>query len=92
MNAVHPETTCNDMITAAINKTFDINQIRKGFDHCGFETLRSTAKIHNLEVFGNSDVFEDFAISKAKQKSFSKVWLGSINIPGERIYINVCLI
>jgi hypothetical protein len=92
MNAIHPATTCNAMVNATINKSFDINQLHKVFGHCAFGTLRCTAKIYNLTIFGNVEVCEDHAIAKAKQKSVSKVWLGSSNIPEERIYTDISLI
>jgi hypothetical protein len=80
MNAIDPDTTCNVVVNVEINKNFDFNQLHKGFGHCGFETLWSTAKIHNLTIC---------AIVKANQKTVNKVWFGSSNIPGERIYINI---
>jgi hypothetical protein len=45
------ETTCNDMEKANINKSFVINKPHNIFGHCGFETLRSIGKIHNLTRF-----------------------------------------
>jgi hypothetical protein len=66
-NEIHPETTYNAMASVKINKSFDINHIYKGFGHCGFETLRRTAKIHNSTMFGNAEGFEDCAILKANQ-------------------------
>jgi hypothetical protein len=43
-------------------------------------------------MFGNAEVCEDCDIAKAKQKSVNKVRLGSSNIPGETIYIDIGLI
>jgi hypothetical protein len=51
--------------------------------------LRSTTEIHNLTMFGNAEFCEDCAMSKSEQKNFNKVWLGSSNITGERIYIDI---
>jgi hypothetical protein len=73
------------MVNATINKSLDINQFHKGFGHCGFEMLRSTAKIHNLKIFEETKNYEDCALLKENQKSFNKDWLGSTNISGERI-------
>jgi hypothetical protein len=41
------------MVNATINTSFDINKHHKVFGHCGFETLRITAKIHRFDNVGN---------------------------------------
>jgi hypothetical protein len=89
MNIIDPDTTCNDMVNATISKIYNNKQLDKNFGHCVFKSLRCTAQIHNLTMFGNAEVFEDCSISKKKKNSINKVWLGSINIPGERIYIDI---
>jgi hypothetical protein len=40
----------------------------ESFVHCGFETFRSTTKIHNLTTFRNAKFCKDCAIAKAEQK------------------------
>jgi hypothetical protein len=92
MNTIRPETACNAMVNATINKAFDINQLYKVYGHCCFEMLRSTPKIQNLTMFGNEEVCEDCDIAKAKQKSINKVCLGSSNIPGDWIHSDISLI
>jgi transposase InsO family protein len=38
---------------------------------------------------GQFEVCEDYAIAKARQKNINKVWSGSSNIPGERLYADI---
>jgi hypothetical protein len=59
MSAIHAETTFNDILNATYNNSYDINQPHKVFGHCGFETLRNTAKICNLITFRNSGVCKE---------------------------------
>jgi hypothetical protein len=40
-------------------------------------------------MFGRAEVFEDCDIAKAKQKIVDQPWLGSNNITGKRIYIDI---
>jgi hypothetical protein len=47
----------------------------------------STAKIQNLTIFGNVEIYEDSAIAKAKQKSFNKSLVGKQQY-SYREYIN----
>jgi hypothetical protein len=70
MSAIYPETTFNAIIKAAINNVFDINQLHKGFGHCGIETLRVTAKLHNLRMFGILEVCKN-SISQRRSKRVS---------------------
>jgi hypothetical protein len=41
---------------------------------------------------GNFDTCEQCAIAKARQKNVNKSWLGSSNLPGERLYVDISLI
>jgi hypothetical protein len=56
--------------------------------HCGKDRLERTAKIHSFKLFGEFKTCEECVISKARQKNIKKVWKGSSQIPGERLYID----
>jgi hypothetical protein len=70
-------------------RIYDINHLHKLFGHCGQEILNKTIKMYGVKSSGNFDTCEQCAIVKAKQKNFNKNWLGSSNLPGERIYADI---
>jgi hypothetical protein len=68
---------------------FDINHLHKLFGHCGQEILNKTIKMYGFKSSGCFDTCEQCAIAKARQKNFNKQWLGSSNLPGERLYVDI---
>jgi hypothetical protein len=54
--------------------------------------LKETANVYEIKVFGKLEACELYAMSKAKQKNVRKIWTGSCNVPGERLYFNITLI
>jgi hypothetical protein len=92
MNVIQSIIVCNAMVSSTFNKCYNINHLHKIFGHCDLKMLKSAAKIHNFNLFGNVEVCKDCAIEKAKQKNFNKVWLVGSKIPEERIHIDISLI
>jgi hypothetical protein len=73
-------------------RIYDINHLHKLFGHCGQETLNNTDKMYGFKSSGNFETCEKCGIAKARQKKVNKSWLGSINVPGENLYIENSLI
>jgi hypothetical protein len=67
----------------------DINHLHKLFGHCGQETLN---KMYGFKSSSNFDTCEQCAIAKARQENVNKNWLGSSNLAGERLYVDISLI
>jgi hypothetical protein len=81
----------NGFANASISneRIYDINHFHKLFGHCGQEILNKTIKMYGFKSSGSFDKCEQCAIAKARQKNVNKQWLGSSNLPGERLYINI---
>jgi hypothetical protein len=45
--------------------------------------------MYGIKSSGNFETCEQCVIAKAQQKSLNKNWLGSNNVPGERLYIDI---
>jgi hypothetical protein len=45
--------------------------------------------MYGFKSSGSFDTCEQFAIAKARQKNVNKNWLGSSNLPGEHLYVNI---
>jgi hypothetical protein len=73
-------------------RSYDINHLQKVFGHCGQEVLNITIKMFGFKSSSNVDTCEQCAITKARQKNLNKNWLGSSNLPGEGLYVNISLI
>jgi hypothetical protein len=73
-------------------RIYDINHLHKLLGHCDQEILNNTIKIYGFKCSGNFDTCEQCAIAKARQKNVNKNWLGSSNLPGERLYVDISLI
>jgi hypothetical protein len=59
------------------------------FGHCGQEILNKKIKVYGFKSTGSFDTCEQCAIAKVLQKNINKNWLGSSNLPGERLYFDV---
>jgi hypothetical protein len=68
---------------------YDINRSHKLFGHFGQERLKNTGEMYGFKSSGNFETCEQCAIAKAQQKNVSKDWLGSSNVPCERLYIDI---
>jgi hypothetical protein len=81
----------NGFANASISndRIYDINHLHKLFGHCGQEILNKTIKMYGFKSSGSFDTCEQCAIAKARQKNVNKQWLGSSNLPGECLYINI---
>jgi hypothetical protein len=81
----------NGFSNASINyeRIYDINHLHKLFGHCGREILNKMIKMYGFKSSGSFDTCEQCAIAKAQQKNVNKNWLGSSNLPGERLYIDI---
>jgi hypothetical protein len=77
------------MVNTTISEAYGINYLHKAFGHCGLETLKNTTRMYGFRFTGQFEVCEDCAISKARQKNLNKVWSGSSNTPGERLYVDI---
>jgi transposase InsO family protein len=54
--------------------------------------LEITIKICGFKSSSNFDTCGQCSIAKAQQKKVNKNWLGSSNLPGERLYVDISLI
>jgi hypothetical protein len=81
----------NRLANASISneRVYDIDHLNKLFGHCGQEILNKTMKMYGFKSSGNFDTCEQCAIVKARQKNVNKNWLGSSNVPGERLYVDI---
>jgi hypothetical protein len=81
----------NGFTNASISneRIYDINLFHKIFGHCGQETLSNTIKMYRFNSSGNFDTCEQCAIAKAQQKNVNKNWLGSSNMPGDFLYVDI---
>jgi hypothetical protein len=70
-------------------RSYNINQLHKVFGHCGQEVLNNTIKIYGFKSSDNFDTREQCAIAKAQHKNVNKNWLGSSNLPGEHLYVDI---
>jgi hypothetical protein len=70
-------------------RIYDTNHLHKLFEHCGQEILNKTIKMYGFKSSGSFDTCERCAIAKARQKNVNKQWLGSSNLPGECLYIDI---
>jgi hypothetical protein len=48
--------------------------------------------MYEFKSSGNFDTCEHCAIAKVQQKKVNKNWLGSCNLPGECLYVDISLI
>jgi hypothetical protein len=69
--------------------SYDIKHLHKVFGHCGQEILKNTIKMYGFKSSGDFDTCEQCAIAKARQKNVNKNWLGSSNLPGEHLYVDI---
>jgi hypothetical protein len=76
-------------VSIITKRSFDINHLHKVFGHFVQEVLNNTIKMYGLKSSGNFDRCEQCAIAKARQKNVNKNWLGSSNLPGERLYVGI---
>jgi hypothetical protein len=70
-------------------KNFNVNHLHRIFGHCGHETLKNTIKMYGFNSSGVLETCEECAIAKAQQKNVNKNWLGSRNVPCERLYMDI---
>jgi hypothetical protein len=70
-------------------RIYDINHLHKLFGHCGQEILKKTIKMYRFKSSGSFNTCEQCAIAKAQQKNVNKNWLGSSNLPSERLYVDI---
>jgi hypothetical protein len=70
-------------------RIYDINHLHNFFGHCGQEILNKKIKMYGFKSSGSFGTCEQCAIAKAQQKNVNKNWLGSSNLPGERLYVDI---
>jgi hypothetical protein len=70
-------------------KSFDINHLHRIFGHCGHATLKNTVKMYGFKLSRVPETCVECAIAKARQKNVNKNWLGSSNVPGDRLYMDL---
>jgi hypothetical protein len=68
---------------------YDIDHLHKLFGHCCQEILNKMIKIYGFKSSGSFDTYEQCAIAKARQKNIDNQLLGSSNLPGKRLYIDI---
>jgi hypothetical protein len=81
----------NGFANASINneRIYDINHLHKLFGHCSQEMINKTIKMYGFKSSGSFDTCKQCAIAKARQKNVNKHWLGSGNLQGERLYVDI---
>jgi hypothetical protein len=73
-------------------RNYDINHFHKLFGHCAQEILNNKITMYGFKSSGDFDTCEQCSIAKARQKNVNKNWLGSGNLPWERLYVYISLI
>jgi hypothetical protein len=73
----------------SIKRSYDINHLNKLFGHCSQEIVNNTIKMYGFKSPNNFDTCEQCAIAKARKKNLNKNWLGSCNLSGERLYVDI---
>jgi hypothetical protein len=73
-------------------KEIDVNKFHEMIGHCGVDCLKKTANIHGLKLKGEFEVCEDCAVAKARQRNINKDWKGGSQVPGKRVYLDICSI
>jgi hypothetical protein len=81
----------NGFANASIStkRSYDINHLHKVFGSCGQEILNNTIRMYMFKSSSDFDTCEQCAIANARQKKVNKNWLGSSNLPGERLYVDI---
>jgi hypothetical protein len=80
--------TCN-FIADIPRRNLDINIAHQMWSHPNPDTLKKTAKAHNINLTGSLEVCESCLITKAKQKSTHKFTETKSQKPGERLFIDL---
>jgi hypothetical protein len=70
-------------------RSYDINHLHKLFGHSGQEILNNKMKMYGFKSSGNFDTCGQSTIARLQQKKVNKNWLGSSNLPGERLYVDI---
>jgi hypothetical protein len=70
-------------------KGIDVNKFHEMIGHCGVNRLKKTAQVHGLKLKGDFKVCEDCAVAKTRQKNLNKDWKCGIQVPGERVYLDI---
>jgi hypothetical protein len=70
-------------------RSYDINHLHTLFGHRCQEILNNTIKMYGFKPSDNFDTCEQCAIAKTQQKNVNKNWLGSSNLSGERLYVDI---
>jgi hypothetical protein len=70
-------------------KEIDVNKFHEMIGHCGVDRLKKITNIHVLKVKGEFKVCEECKLAKAKQKDVNKDWKGGIQVPRERVYLDL---
>jgi hypothetical protein len=81
----------NGFANASISneRIYDINHLHKLFGNYCQEILNKTIKMYGFKSSGRFDTCEQCAIAKAQQKNVSNTWLGTKNLSGERLYVDI---
>jgi hypothetical protein len=70
-------------------KEIDVDKFHEMIGHCGVDRLKKTANIHGLKLKGEFKICEDCELAKARQRNVNKDWKGAIQVPGERVYLDI---
>jgi hypothetical protein len=55
-----------------------------------FRQIGKDANLHGFRLIGEFKTSEECAILKSRQNNIKKEWKGGSQIPGERLYIDIC--
>jgi hypothetical protein len=73
-------------------KEIDATKFQKITGHCSGYRLKKNANNHDLMLKGQFKVYEDCAVvSKEGQRNLYQDWKGGIQVPGERVYLDIKL-
>jgi hypothetical protein len=76
-------------VSISNERSYGINYFHELFGNCGQEILNNTIKMYDFKSSGNCYTCEQCAIAKARQINVNKNWLGSSNLPGERLHVDI---
>jgi hypothetical protein len=89
MTTYDPYVACLAKGSLTAIKEIDMNMFHEMIGKCVDDRLKKTANIHGLKLKGEFKVCEDCAVAKARQRNFNKDWKGGIQVPGERVYLDI---
>jgi hypothetical protein len=70
----------------------EINKLDNNLYHSGETHLKVIASSYGIKGLGKLEAYESRTVIKPNQKNNHTLWTGSVNVPGERLLVDICLI